>query len=110
MKAHCNWNTVSAHSHLTPIGPRLAPNAPLALWFKIASIAACLFVAVIISGCASTTVSNQQPFVTGQLPRPSIILVYDFAATASDVPAVSAMAGMIDYSAPPQTSEEIATG
>jgi hypothetical protein len=110
MKAHCNSNTVSTHSHLTPIGPGLAPKAPLALWCKMATIAACLFVMVVTSGCASTKVSDRQQLVTGHIPRPSIILVYDFAATPSDVPADSAMAGMIDYSAGPQTAEDIAIG
>ena len=80
MKAHCNRNTVSAHSHLTPIGPGLAPKASLAVWFKMATIAACLLLVAVTGGCASTKVSDRQQLVTGQLPRPSIILVYDFAA------------------------------
>src|SRR5277367_6581255 len=81
MKTHCNGDTLSAQSHLTPVVPSLAPKAPLAVWFKLATIVACLSAVVVISGCASTEVSDRQQLVTGQLPRPSIILVYDFAAT-----------------------------
>ena len=48
--------------------------------------------------------------VTGQLPKPNQILVYDFAATPADVPSSSDYAKP-DYRPPlPQTSEEIALG
>jgi Domain of unknown function (DUF4410) len=69
-------------------------------------LSAVLFVGV--AGCATTQVSNRQQLVTGQLPRPNQIWVYDFAATAADVPANSALAGQA--SASPQTAEQIATG
>jgi len=59
-------------------------------------------------GCASTKVSNRQELVTGQLPRPNEIWVYDFAATAADVPAGSAIAGQVADAS--QTPEELATG
>ena len=62
------------------------------------------------SGCATTKVTNQQQLVTGQLPKPGNIWVYDFAATPADVPAESALTGK--YSAPstPQTTQQIAEG
>jgi Domain of unknown function (DUF4410) len=65
----------------------------------------------ILSGCASTKVTNREILVTGPIPRPATIWVYDFAATAADVPANSALAGEKDLdTAPPQTAEEIAEG
>ena len=57
-----------------------------------------------------TTVTDRQQFVTGQLPRPQIIWVYNFVATAADVPANSALAGQYSAGATSQTAEQIATG
>ena len=48
--------------------------------------------------------------MSGQLPRPSNIWVYDFAATPADVPADSSLAGQYSTSPTPQTAEQIATG
>jgi Domain of unknown function (DUF4410) len=63
-----------------------------------------------LTGCASTKVTSRQVLVTGQLPRPNDILVYDFAATPADVPSSSDYANP-NYRPPlPQTSEEIAAG
>ena len=61
-------------------------------------------------GCATTNVTNQQQLVSGKIPRPGNIWVYDFVATPADVPAGSALAGQ--YSAPPtpQTAQQIAEG
>jgi Domain of unknown function (DUF4410) len=73
----------------------------------------CLAVCVIsiFSGCASTKITNREILVTGKIPRPATIWVYDFAATAADVPANSALAGEKDLdTAPPQTAEQIAEG
>ena len=71
-------------------------------------IISCLFAVVMVAGCATTKVSNQQPLATGQIPRPNTIWVYDFAATPADVPANSALAGQT--SATPQTAQQIAVG
>jgi len=71
-------------------------------------IVSCLFAGVMVAGCATTKVANQQQLVTGQLPRPNTIWVYDFAATPADVPANSALAGQT--SATPQTAQQIAVG
>src|SRR5882762_2610364 len=65
--------------------------------------------AVMLSGCASTKISDREQLVTGPLPRPANIWVYDFAATAADVPANSALAGE-DLDTTPQTAEQIAEG
>ncbi len=73
-------------------------------------LAPCLLVVLFASGCASTQVSNQQQIVTGQLPKPGNIWVYDFAATAAGVPAESALAGQPDLDTTPQTPEQIAEG
>jgi hypothetical protein len=73
-------------------------------------IVLCLSVLLLIGGCASTKVSNREQLVYGQLPRPSMIWVYNFAATPSDVPADSAWAGQFSEHSTPQTQEQIAEG
>ena len=72
---------------------------------SVALISLCLMI-----GCATTNVTNQQQLVSGKIPRPNNIWVYDFVATPADVPADSSLAGQ--YSAPPtpQTAEQIAEG
>jgi len=77
---------------------------------KIITLGACLLAALFATGCASTKVSNQQTLVTGQLPRPGNILVYNFAATPADVPADSALANQPDVDTTTQTPEQIAEG
>ncbi len=71
---------------------------------------ACLFTVLFVTGCASTQVSDRQEIVTGKLPKPGTIWVYDFAATAADVPTESALAGHPDLDTTPQTPEQIAEG
>ena len=56
-------------------------------------IVLCLITLLVVAGCASTEVTSRQELVTGPLPRPGNILVYDFAATSADVPSYSALAG-----------------
>jgi Domain of unknown function (DUF4410) len=73
-------------------------------------ITAWLFALVVAAGCASTTVSDRQQLVTERLPRPDHILVYDFVATPTDVPAESALANHSTVQRTPQTAEHIATG
>ena len=70
----------------------------------------CLFALLIIAGCASTKVTSRKELVTEQLPKPSHIWVYDFAATPADVPAESSLAGQYSEHSTPQTAEQIATG
>ena len=52
-----------------------------------------LLALLIFAGCASTKVTSRDEIVTGKLPRPAHIWVYDFAATPEDVPDESALAG-----------------
>jgi hypothetical protein len=68
-----------------------------------------LFAVLLCAGCASTTVTDRDELVTGPIPRPGTIWVYDFAATAADVPANSALVGE-DLDTTPQTAEQIAEG
>ena len=70
----------------------------------------CLFALLVIAGCASTKITNREPVVTGQLPRPAQIWVYDFAATAADLPADSSLAGLYSIGDTGQTAEHIDTG
>lgn len=58
-----------------------------------------------LSGCASTKVSDRQILVTEKLPRPAHIWVYDFTASPTNVPAESALAGK---EAEPETAEQMA--
>jgi hypothetical protein len=67
-------------------------------------------IAIALAGCASTQITNRDQLVTGPLPRPTTIWVYDFAASASDIPGNSALAGANGVVEPPQTAEQIAAG
>jgi hypothetical protein len=78
-------------------------------WPKLAGLAACLLALTMFTGCASTKVVDREQLVFGPLPRPGNIWVYDFAATPSEVPANSALAGE-DLDPTPQTPEQIAEG
>lgn len=69
-----------------------------------------LLAALAWSGCASTRVTRQEPLAGGYFPRPSQILVMDFAATAAEVPADSAVAREFAVAEVPQTPEEIQAG
>ena len=73
-------------------------------------ITACLFALVVAAGCASTNVTDRQPVMTERLPRPDHILVYDFVATPTDVPAESALTDNSTVLRTPQSAEQIATG
>jgi hypothetical protein len=68
----------------------------------------CLFALLAAAGCASTKVANREELVTGKIPRPGTIWVYDFAASAADIPAGSAFAGQATDAS--QTPEQLATG
>lgn len=61
------------------------------------------------AGCASNKVSDREILVTGQIPRPNNILVYDFGASPADVPSDSRLAGQYDEQQMP-TGEELAEG
>jgi hypothetical protein len=69
-----------------------------------------LFILLLVAGCASTKITDRDQVVTGPLPRPNTIWVYDFAATPNDVPSESVLAGQYSAHGTPQTAEQIATG
>jgi len=77
---------------------------------KLSTIISCLFIVLVAAGCASTKVTSRNPIMTEQLTRPAHIWVYDFAATAGDLPADSALAGQYLVDTTAQTAEHIATG
>lgn len=85
------------------------PDRP-AFGVRMASLALGLFAVIAVSGCASTKVSNQEPLVTGHIARPGNIWVYDYAATAADLPQDSALAGQVTEPPTPQTDKEIEEG
>ena len=65
---------------------------------------------VLIAGCASSKVTDQQQLVTERIPRPDHILVYDFVATPDEVPTGSTLAGHSAVRRTTQTAEHKATG
>jgi len=69
-----------------------------------------LLAASLVTGCASTHTTGQEELVTGRLPRPGHIWVYDFAATPADVPRSSGFADPRYQPAQPQSAEEIDAG
>ncbi len=78
--------------------------------FKWAMLASCLLASLLLAGCASTKVEDREMLVTGSIPKPGTIWVYPFAATASELPAESVLAGHPDLDATPQTAVQIAEG
>lgn len=86
------------------------PEATATLGCKIATLVSCLCLILVVAGCASTKVTNRQQLVTGFLPRPGTIWVYDFAASPNEVPADSALASQYTIDVTPQTPKQIAEG
>jgi len=68
-----------------------------------------LITLMMAAGCAKTKVDREQ-VVTGKLPKPGAIRVYDFAATPEDLPPNSTLAGQHAEHSTPQTAEQIAEG
>ena len=73
-------------------------------------LASGLVAAWVVTGCACTRTTHHEELVTGRLPRPGHIWVYDFAATPADVPSDSGFADLGYQPAQSQSSEEISTG
>jgi hypothetical protein len=70
-----------------------------------------LAVVSLLTGWSSTKVSDRHEVVTGPIPKPPMILVYDFVATAGGVPNQSLLAAHPEVdTAAPQTPEQIAEG
>ena len=59
---------------------------------------------------ASSKVTDQEEIVTEKVPRPGYIWVYDFAATAADLPPDSDLASYVSADAPAQTQDQIDDG
>jgi hypothetical protein len=85
-----------------------SPNESMKLRSYFTSLGlVCLLLA---TGCASTRISDRDRADFGQLPVPNNIWVYDFAASAGDVTAGSALYGQIGEHNSPQTDEQLARG
>jgi hypothetical protein len=72
------------------------------------SLAGCIV--GLLAGCASTKVTSQEQLVTGLIPKPNHILVYNFVATPTDLPAGSVLATEPNLDTTPQTDEQITEG
>ncbi len=70
----------------------------------------CLLTLLPLGAGAGTKVTDQDEIVTGEIPKPAHIWVYDFGATPADVPAESELASAAQEQQTPQTQEQIATG
>jgi len=69
----------------------------------------CLLALSAVAGCASTQITNRQQLVTGPLPRPDRILVYEFIADPAQMPADSVLASQVEPG-PPLTAEQLQAG
>jgi hypothetical protein len=63
---------------------------------------------LLLAGCASTKLSDQQTDFTGRLPRPGQIIIYDFVTSPEGVSPDSALGTKRLPPANPQTPEQIA--
>ena len=94
-------------SHFPTFSPaHLLGSFPPCALARAATNSLLLSLALIFAGCASTKVSNQNRQAYGQLPRPNNIQVHDFAATAADVPADSALASQSSTSVTVPSDEQ----
>jgi len=59
---------------------------------------------------AGTKVTDRHEIVFSEIPKPAHTWVYDFAATAADVPAESALAGQHSDHHAPQSTEQVEVG
>ena len=69
--------------------------------------AAWLLILFVMTGCASTQVTQRQYYQGQQLPRPGRILVYDFTADPAQVPPESAFLASGSISHNPPTAQEL---
>ena len=74
----------------------------------VKAVARSMVALFLLAGCAQTSVTQQQSYEGPRLARPDRIIVYDFAASASDLPAGYAVA----VAAPPasQTTDDVSLG
>jgi Domain of unknown function (DUF4410) len=69
-----------------------------------------LFVLAVLLGCASTKVTQQTPMTAPGLARPNKIWVYDFVASAADVPPDSSIASTVGAPSESPTDAQVQTG
>jgi hypothetical protein len=69
-----------------------------------------LIILLTLAGCAKTKITDREQVVTGKLPRPGTIWVYDFAATPADLPIKTSLDKEYFSGSEPQTPEQIAEG
>ncbi len=72
--------------------------------------AAGLLALALLTGCASTEVTDRQEYEGANLPRPGRIIVYDFAAAPADLPAWSQARSAYAQAAADVSAEELAAG
>ena len=73
-------------------------------------ISSFILAGLLTAGCASTKVVNHEQPLTGPLPRPNHIWVYDFVTTSADVPHESVFADPRFNSGPPESSKDREAG
>ena len=66
--------------------------------------------ALLVAGCASTTVTQQTPMAEPGLPRPNRIWVYDFFAAPGDIPSDSSILSRLSSSSTAPGAEDVDTG
>jgi len=104
MKLSLNRASLTGDLRLTAPGEaRAACHMPVR---KLATLLWCAFIMMLATGCASTKTIHSQQFITGKLPWPSCIWIYDFAATAAELPTNSVSAAEKDWNSAPRTAKE----
>ncbi len=73
-------------------------------------IALCLLALFVVTGCASTQVTQQTPVVNQGMARPNRIWVYNFVADPADMPADSSISGSVTAPSTPLTRKQIEEG
>jgi uncharacterized protein DUF4410 len=68
------------------------------------------FALTLITGCASTRVTEQTPLANETIERPNQIWVYNFVAFSDDIPADSSIRSAVSTPSTPPTDEQLATG
>ena len=71
---------------------------------------AIFFALAVLSGCASTNVTQQTPMVSPGLARPNQIWIYDFIADPARLPADASIGPGLSAPTTPLTAEELETG
>jgi Domain of unknown function (DUF4410) len=73
-------------------------------------IVLCLLALFVVTGCASTQVTQQTPVVNQGMARPNRIWVYNFVADPADMPADSSISGSVSAPSTPPTRKQIEEG